>query len=71
MTQISRFDQILESVENLSADEQEALIDVIRHRLKERRRDAIAANIAQAKVEYESGQVFRGNLSQIMDELRK
>jgi hypothetical protein len=71
MTKISRFEQILESVENLSADEQEALIDVIRHRLIERRRDAIAANIAQAQVEYESGQVFRGNLSQIMDELRK
>ncbi|MBD2356293.1 hypothetical protein H6G41_16930 [Tolypothrix sp. FACHB-123] len=71
MTQISRFNQILESVENLSADEQEALIDVIRHRLKERRRDAIAANIAQAQVEYASGKIFRGTLSQIMDELRK
>jgi anthranilate/para-aminobenzoate synthase component I len=71
MTQVSRFDQILESVENLSVDEQEALIDLIRHRLAERRRSEIADNIAQAQAEYQAGEVFRGNLSQIIDELRK
>jgi len=71
MTQVSRFDEILESVEDLSADEQEALIDLIRHRLAERRRSEIAVNITQAQVEYKAGKVFRGNLSQIMDELSK
>lgn len=71
MTSVSRLDQVLESIENLSVDEQETLIDLIRHRLAERRRSEIAANIAQAQVEYQTGKVFRGNVIQIMDELRK
>jgi hypothetical protein len=71
MTSISRLDQVLESIENLSVDEQETLIDLINHRLAERRRSEIAANIAQAEVEYQLGKVFRGTVTQIMDELRK
>ncbi|WP_375495187.1 hypothetical protein [uncultured Nostoc sp.] len=71
MTSFSRLDQVLESIEDLSVDEQEALIDLIRHRLAERRRSAIAANIAQAQVEYQTGKVFRGTVTQIIDELRK
>ncbi|MEH1781296.1 MAG: hypothetical protein V7K67_18275 [Nostoc sp.] len=71
MTSFSRLDQVIESIEDLSVDEQEALIDLIRHRLAERRRSAIAANIAQAQVEYQTGKVFRGTVTQIIDELRK
>lgn len=71
MTQTSRFEQVLESVEALSIDEQEVLIDVVQRRLTERRRSEIAANIAQAQVEYQAGQLLRGTVAQIMDELRK
>ncbi|MEH2182729.1 hypothetical protein [Nostoc sp.] len=71
MTSVSRLDQVLESIENLSVDEQETLIDLISHRLAERRRSEIAANIAQAEVEYQTGKVFRGTVTQIIDELRK
>ncbi|MDM9585385.1 MULTISPECIES: hypothetical protein [unclassified Nostoc] len=71
MTSVSRLDQVLESVENLSVDEQETLIDLVSHRLAERRRSEIAANIAQAQVEYQTGKVFRGTVTQIMDELSK
>jgi hypothetical protein len=71
MASVSRLDQVLESIEDLSVDEQETLIDLMRHRLAERRRSEIAANIAQAQVEYQTGEVFRGTVAQIMDELRK
>ncbi|MDZ8258469.1 hypothetical protein [Nostoc sp. ChiQUE01b] len=71
MTSVSKLDQVLESIEDLSVDEQETLIDLIRHRLAERRRSEIAANIAQAQVEYQTGKVFRGTVTQIMDELRQ
>ncbi|MBD2497504.1 hypothetical protein BCD64_14970 [Nostoc sp. MBR 210] len=71
MTQSSRLDQVLDSIEELSIDEQEILIDLIRHRLAEQRRSAIAVNITQAQAEYQSGKVFRGNVNQIMDELNK
>ncbi|MBG1264411.1 hypothetical protein [Nostoc commune] len=71
MTSVSRLDQVLESIENLSIDEEETLINLISHRLAERRRYEIAANIAQAQVEYQAGKVFRGTVTQIMDELGK
>jgi hypothetical protein len=71
MARISKFDRVLESIETLSLEEQEALIDLVQRRLAEKRRDEIAANIAQARVEYQSGQVFRGTVAEIMDELSK
>ena len=71
MAEFSRFDQVLESIETLSLSEQEALIKVVRQRIVEKRRDEIAANIAQAQVEYTKGEVFRGTVSEIMDELDK
>ena len=71
MTQVSRFEQILESVEALSVQEQETLIDLVRRRLVERRREEIAANIAQAQMEYQAGKVFRGTLDQLIAELRQ
>lgn len=71
MAEFSRFDRVLESIETLSLDEQEALVQVVRRRIVEKRRDEIAENIAQARVEYAKGQVFRGTVSEIMDELDK
>ena len=69
--QASRFGQVLESVEALSLDEQETLIDLVHHRLIERRREEIATNIAQAQAEYQVSKVFRGTVEQVVDELRK
>ncbi|MBV6623660.1 MAG: hypothetical protein KI793_12120 [Rivularia sp. (in: Bacteria)] len=71
MAKFSRFNQVLESIETLSLSEQEALIQVVRQRLVEKRRDEIAVNIAQAQFEYAKGEVFRGTVSEIMDELDK
>ena len=71
MTQISNFERVLDSVEALSVDEQEALIQLVQRRLTERRREEIAANIAQAKAEYQAGTVFRGTVDQVIDELRQ
>ena len=71
MTQITSFNEILESVEQLSVEDQEALIDLVRRRLVERRRAEIAANIVKAQEEYQTGQVFRGTVDELMAELMK
>lgn len=65
------FDKILELVEEMSDDEQFTLIDVVGHRLKEKRRDEIALNIAQSDEAYASGQVFRGTVAEVMAELKR
>ncbi len=70
MTLLSSFDAVLESVEALSVEEQEALLDLVRRRLVERRRSEIAANIARAQEEYQSGKMSWGTVDELMAELR-
>ncbi|HEY9823033.1 MAG TPA: hypothetical protein V6D35_20010 [Candidatus Sericytochromatia bacterium] len=71
MTQISDFNEILESVEKLSVEDQKALLDVVQRRLVERRRAEIAKNIVKAQEEYQAGQVIRGTVDELMAELTK
>lgn len=71
MAEFSKFDQVLESIETLSLDEQEALVQVVQRRIVEKRRDEIAENITQSRLEYAKGKVFRGKVSEIMNELNQ
>ena len=69
MTRATRFNQILEMIDNLSVEEQEDLINIVQHRQIERRREEIAANIAKAHQQYEQNEVFRGTVDDIIAEL--
>jgi hypothetical protein len=69
INQTSQFNQILEMIDNLSLDEQEDLINIVRHRQIEQRREEIAHNIAQSHQEYQEGKVFRGAIDDIIAEL--
>jgi hypothetical protein len=65
------FNQVLDLIEAMPDEEQLILVDLINRRRSERRRDEIAANIAIATKEYEQGQVFRGNVDDVMAELMR
>ncbi len=65
------FDTVLEIVEEMSDDEQLTLIDLIRKRQTEKRRDEIARNIVLANEDYIKGNVFRGSVDDIMAELTR
>ena len=69
MSQTIQFHQILEMIDGLSLDEQDDLINIIRHRQIEKRREEIAKNIVQARQDYQQGKVFRGNIDDIITEL--
>ncbi len=69
MSQTIQFGQILEMIDHLSLDEQDDLINIIRHRQIEKRREEIAQNITQARQDYQQGKVFRGNVDDIIAEL--
>lgn len=71
MTQTIQFNQILEMIDDLSLEEQEELINIVRHRKIEQRREEIANNIAQANQEYQQGNVFRGSVDQVIAELNE
>lgn len=69
MSQTIQFGQILEMIDNLPMDEQDDLINIIRHRQIEKRREEIARNIDQARQDYQQGNVFRGDVDDIIAEL--
>ena len=69
MTQTTQFNQILEMIGNLSLDEQDDIINIVKNRQIEQRREEIATNIAIAHQEYQEGKVFRGTLDDIITEL--
>lgn len=71
MSSTVTFAQVLDLVDNLAIDEQEVLINVVHNRLLEKRRAEIADSITEAVQEYESNQVFRGNVTEIMAKLSK
>ena len=69
MTQAIQFNEILEIVDSLTLNEQNELIDIIKHRQIQQRRDEIAQNISIAKEEYKSNKVFRGTVDDVIAEL--
>ena len=62
---------VQEAIELLPLDEQEDLINIIKYRQIERRREEIAANIAKAHQEYDQNEVFRGTVDDVIAELNE
>jgi len=63
------FQEVLDIVESLPEYQQEDLIDIIRRRLIEQRRDKVAESIREAKEEYARGEVKKGTVDDLMKEL--
>jgi hypothetical protein len=62
------FQEALEIIESLPEYQQEDLIDIIRHRLTEQRRQLLASNIKEARVEYARGEIKTGTVDDLMKE---
>ena len=65
------FQKALEIVESLPEEQRESLIDIVKRRLIEERRDRLAQSIKEAKDEYKSGEIKRGTVDDLMHELSK
>jgi hypothetical protein len=68
-TQAVTFHQVLEMVEMLPEEEQETLLDIIQHRLREHRREKIAQNVMKARAEYAKGEIRQGTVENLMREI--
>jgi len=66
----SRFQETIEAVENLPPDDQALLIEIIRQRLIQQRRTELATDIAEARNAYERGDIRRGGVANLMQELQ-
>lgn len=65
----SRFQEVIETVEALPPGDQALLIEIVRQRLIQQRRTELAADIAEARNAYQRGDVWRGTVADLMEEL--
>jgi hypothetical protein len=68
MTVTSTFDSVLEMVEALPPEDQEMLMDLVRRRRIQIRRDQMAANIASTREEFRAGQLKARSVQDLMAE---
>ena len=63
------FQKALDVIESLPVYQQEDVIDIIRHRLIDQRREMLAESVREAKKDYVSGEVRKGTVDDLMKEL--
>ena len=69
----SAVQQAIEEVERLSVDDQMLLVEIIRQRLVQHPHSELAAQVAEARESYRTGNVRRGtpqDIRQALDDLR-
>ncbi|MEM1393777.1 MAG: hypothetical protein AAF757_30295 [Cyanobacteria bacterium P01_D01_bin.116] len=66
---LSTLQQALDVVEALEPEEQAILLNIISKRLAQQRRNELVEDIAQARDDYQKGNVKRGSISDLMAEL--
>ena len=69
MQKPSPFAQVLEAVDQLSPEEQEALVEIVRRRMAERGRKRLAAEVRRARKEFAQGRCKPGTVDEIMREI--
>jgi hypothetical protein len=60
------FAQVLDSADELGVEEQESLVEVLQHRLAERRREALIEAVKSARREFEAGSCRPATPKQIL-----
>jgi hypothetical protein len=66
---IGPYGEILEAADKLPIVDQELLIDVLKKRVIERRREALSHDIKEARKEFDSGMCKPKTPNEIMDEI--
>ena len=70
MTKLT-FQKALEIIESFPEEQRESLIEVVKHRLVEERRDRLARSIQEAREEFSRGEFKRGTVDELLRELSK
>jgi hypothetical protein len=62
----SKFQELIDSVEELSIEDQEFLLEIVHKRLIEQKRSNLEGRIAEARKSYQKGEVQRGTVADLM-----
>jgi hypothetical protein len=63
---MTKFAQVLDSADGLAIEEQESLVEVLQHRLAERRRAALVEAVKSARREFKEGRCHPAMPAQIL-----
>jgi hypothetical protein len=69
MDHTSPFAEVLEAIDRLAAEEQEALIEIVRRRVSERERKRLAHDVEESRREFEQGRCRPSSVDDLMDEI--
>ena len=65
------FDEALEIIESFPEEQKESIIEIVKRRLTEERRERLAQTVKEAREEYARGEVRRGTVDDLMLEITK
>jgi len=65
----TKFDDVLEAIEQLPADEQADLVEVVRRRLAERGRQRVVDDVREARSEFHRGAAKSASVDDLMREI--
>ncbi len=63
------FDEALEIIESFPEDQRESIIEIVKRRLIEERREQLAQTVKEAREEYARGEVRSGTVDDLMREI--
>ena len=69
MSQTATFQSVLEDADQLTLDEQETLVEVLRHRTAEQRRQQIIEDVREAEEEFRRGECKPTTVADLMAEI--
>ena len=69
MSQTATFRSVLEDADQLTLDEQETLVQVLRHRTAEQRRQQIIEDVREAEEEFRRGECQPTTVADLMAEI--
>jgi len=63
------FDEALEIIESFPEEQKESIIEIVKRRLTEERRERLTQIVKEAREEYARGEVRRGTVNDLMLEI--
>lgn len=70
MSQATPFNDVVEAADQLSLDEQQALVHILQRRMAEAQRQQLAAEIEEARQEFAEGKCRPATADELMREIR-
>ncbi len=63
------FDEALDIIKSFPEEQRESIVEIVKHRLTEERRERLAQTVKKARQEYARGEVRRGTVDDLIREI--